>query len=194
MLKKTRNMLKKRKNAETQLDTIVDPPRIPLNQIVFWGNPHPNRRPTLLSFLVGNYYCVPVHTCSTQLSKSLCMIRISTHALFFRTLSVAPGVFQKLFGAWHSESLVMTAGRCRKCSGRHWWNLQFGQMMRNQNQWSMPRTGHGWGFGSPIVAGIPNYTRKLSCYHVYLVHKLACDIFGFWNAQGWVHFAACSEF
>lgn len=113
---------------------------------------------------------------------------------FFRTLSVAPGVFQKPFGVWHSKNLVMTAGRCRKCSGRHWWNLQFGQMMRNQNQWSMPRTGHGWGFGSPIVAGISNYTRKLSWYHVYLVHKLACDFFGFWNAQGWGHFAACSEF
>jgi hypothetical protein len=83
MLKKLETCWKKRKNAETILDTIVDPPTIPLNQIFFWGNPHPNRRPTLLSFLVGNYYCLPVHTCSTQLSKSLCMIRISTHALFF---------------------------------------------------------------------------------------------------------------
>lgn len=67
MPKKTRNMLKKlepaeknskhaekkRKNAEQKLDTIVDPPTIPLNHF-FWGNPHPNRRPTLLSFLVGN--------------------------------------------------------------------------------------------------------------------------------------------
>ena len=52
MPKKTRNMLKKmeddeqkletcwkkRKNAEKKLDTIVDPPTIPLSQIFFWGN------------------------------------------------------------------------------------------------------------------------------------------------------------